>query len=87
MNTKCKYREFLRKKLKQGRISGKFYKFLYRTFPYRLNYRPISVMVGEVLAGRIKEEVAIHRLKTHSDHKTESKYQKTLVKEMSKPNS
>ena len=86
MNTKCKYREFLRKKLKQGRISGKFYKFLYRTFPYRLNYRGLSTMVAEVLAGRLKEEVAIHRLKTHSDHKSESKYQKSLVKEMSKPN-
>ena len=85
MNTKCKYREFLHKKLKQGRISGKFYKFLYRTFPYRLNYRPITVMVGDVLAGRIKEEVAIHRLK-ESGCKAESKRQKSLVKEMSKPN-
>tara|TARA_R100000808_G_scaffold2055_1_gene8715 strand:+ start:2813 stop:3076 length:264 start_codon:yes stop_codon:yes gene_type:complete len=86
MNTKCKYREFLHKKLKQGRISGKFYKFLYRTFPHRLTYRPVTVMVTDVLAGRIKEEVAIHRLKTHGDHKSESKRQKSLVKDMSKPN-
>ena len=85
MNTKCNYRKFLLKLLKQGRISGKFYKFLYRTFPYRLNYRGLSTMVAEVLAGRIKEEVAIHRLK-ESGCKAESKRQKSLVKEMSKPN-
>ena len=32
----CNYRRFLHKKLKHGKISGKFYKFIYRNFPIEL---------------------------------------------------
>ena len=62
-NTKnCNYRRFLHKKLKHGKISGKFYKFLCRNFPYRLTARSVSTLVGEVLNGRISEEKAIATL-------------------------
>ena len=62
-NTKnCNYRRFLHKKLKHGKISGKFYKFLCRNFPYRLTARSVSTLVGEVLNGRITEEKAIATL-------------------------
>lgn len=62
-NTKnCKYRKFLHTKLKHGKISGKFYKFLCRNFPYRLTPRSVSTLVGEVLNGRISEEKAIATL-------------------------
>jgi len=55
----CNYRRFLHKKLKHGKISGKFYKFLCRNFPYRLTARSVSTLVGEVIHGRITEEKAI----------------------------
>ena len=55
----CNYRRFLHKKLKHGKISGKFYKFLCRNFPYRLTARSVSTLVGEVLHCRITEEKAI----------------------------
>lgn len=58
----CNYRRFLHKKLKHGKISGKFYKFLCRNFPYRLTARSVSTLVGEVLHGRITEEKAIATL-------------------------
>ena len=58
----CNYRRFLHKKLKHGKISGKFYKFLYRNFPYRLTARSVSVMVNCVLNGTISEEKAIANL-------------------------
>ena len=62
-NTKnCNYRRYLHKKLKHGKISGKFYKFLCRNFPYRLTARSVSVMVNRVLNGAISEDKAIQSL-------------------------
>lgn len=62
-NTKnCNYRKFLHTKLNHGKISGKFYKFLCRNFPYRLTARSVSTLVREVLDGRITEEKAITTL-------------------------
>ena len=59
-NTKnCRYRKFLHIQLKHGKISGKFYKFLCRNFPYRINAREIQLCVGKILDGRITEEKAI----------------------------
>lgn len=59
-NTKnCNYRRFLHKKLKHGKISGRFYKFLYRNFPYRLTGRNVSIIVREVLDGNMTEDKAI----------------------------
>ena len=58
----CNYRRFLHTKLKHGKISGKFYKFLCRNCPYRLTALSVSTLVGEVLNGRITEEKAIHLL-------------------------
>ena len=76
----CNYRRFLIKLQKQGRISGRFYKFLCRNFPYRLTYYGLTKLVGEVINGTTKEEVAIQRLKTNEDHKLELKHQKTMMK-------
>jgi hypothetical protein len=59
-NTKnCNYRKFLHTQLKHGKISGRFYKFLYRSFPYRLTGRNISFIVREVLDGNVTENKAI----------------------------
>tara|TARA_A100001011_G_C13868377_1_gene657937 strand:+ start:23 stop:349 length:327 start_codon:yes stop_codon:yes gene_type:complete len=59
-NTKnCNYRRYLHKKLKHGKISGRFYKFLYRNFPYRLTGRNVSFIVREVLDGNVTEDKAI----------------------------
>jgi len=62
-NTKnCNYRKFLHTKLKHGKISGKFYKFLCRNFPYRLTAREVMTCVNEILHGTITEEKAIATL-------------------------
>ena len=62
-NTKnCAYRRFLHKKLKHGKISGKFYKFLCRNFPYRVNAREVTICVTQVLNGKMTEEKAITTL-------------------------
>ena len=59
-NTKnCNYRKFLHTKLKHGKISGKFYKFLCRSFPYRITSREVMTRVNEVIYGKITEEKAI----------------------------
>ncbi len=58
----CNYRKFLHKKLKHGKISGKFYKFLCRNFPYRINAREVTICVGMVLDTRMTEEKAISTL-------------------------
>ena len=58
----CNYRRYLHKQLKHGKISGKFYKFLCRNFPYRLTAREIQLCVGKILDGRITEEKAIATL-------------------------
>ena len=67
-NTKnCNYRRFLHKKLKHGKISGKFYKFLCRNFPYRINAREVTICVGMVLDGRMTENKAITTLQGASN--------------------
>ena len=63
----CNYRRFLYKKLKHGKISGKFYKFLCRNFPYRINAREVTICVGMVLDGRMTENKAITTLKGASN--------------------
>ena len=55
----CKYRKFLHTQLKHGKISGRFYKFLYRSFPYRLTGRNLSFIVRQVLDGEVTEDKAI----------------------------
>ena len=80
MTNNCNYRRFLYKKLKEGKISGRFYKFLCRTFPYRLTYRGIMGHVNLVINGKMKEEVAIQNFKTHKDHQKEIQYQRSMVK-------
>ena len=78
-NTKnCKYRRFLHKRLKDGIISGKFYKFLCRNFPYRLTYHAIDVNVREVMRGNINESTAINTLK--EKEKDEIKRQAEMYK-------
>ena len=62
-NTKnCNYRRYLHKQLKHGKISGKFYKFLCRNFPYRLTARKLMICVNEVIEGKITEDKAIATL-------------------------
>jgi len=67
-NTKnCNYRRFLHKKLKHGKISGKFYKFLYRNFPYRVTAREVQVCVQKVLYANMNEDKAIAILQKQSN--------------------
>ena len=58
----CNYRRFLHKKLKHGKISGKFYKFLCRNFPSRLTAREVQICVTQVLNDKMTEEKAIATL-------------------------
>ena len=77
-NTKnCNYRRFLHKKLKQGKISGKFYKFICRSHPYRVTTRNISLIVREILDGKMTEDKGITLLQQDT---TELKYQQELYK-------
>ena len=77
-NTKnCKYRKFLHRKLKHGKISGKFYKFICRNFPYRVTAREVTMCVGMVLDGRMTENKAIFTLQ---GAESELRYQKELYK-------
>ena len=67
-NTKnCNYRRFLHKKLKHGKISGKFYKFLCRNFPYRVAAREVQICVTQVLNGKMTENKAISTLQGASN--------------------
>jgi hypothetical protein len=76
-NTKnCNYRRFLHKRLKEGRISGKFYKFLCRNFPYRINAREVRICVTQVLNGKMTENKAITTLQGASN---ELKRQKEMM--------
>jgi len=76
-NTKnCNYRRFLHKKLKHGKISGKFYKFVCRNFPYRVSAREVTICVGMVLDGRMTENKAITTLQGASN---ELKRQKEMM--------
>tara|TARA_B100000212_G_scaffold341984_1_gene326955 strand:- start:3336 stop:3671 length:336 start_codon:yes stop_codon:yes gene_type:complete len=77
-NTKnCAYRRFLHKKLKHGKISGKFYKFLCRNFPYRITAREVKICVTQVLHGKMTENKAISTLQ---GAKTELKFQQEMYK-------
>ena len=73
----CNYRRFLHKKLKHGKISGKFYKFLYRNFPYRVTAREVQVCVQKVLYGDLNEDQAIAILKSQGN---ELRRQKEMAK-------
>ena len=59
----CNYRKFLYKQLKHGKISGQFYRFLCKNFPYRLTCRAIDMNVRKVMHGKINESTAINTLK------------------------
>tara|TARA_B100001778_G_C17976551_1_gene357244 strand:- start:81 stop:371 length:291 start_codon:yes stop_codon:yes gene_type:complete len=72
----CKYRKFLHTKLKHGKISGRFYKFLCRNFPYRFPYS-IKDAVGHVLNGKLNEDKAIKAIKSDN---TELRHQKEMYK-------
>ena len=72
----CKYRRFLHTQLKHGKISGRFYKFICRNYPYRLPYS-VKDAVSYVLQGKFNEDKAIKAMKTDS---SEIKRQKELMK-------
>lgn len=77
-NTKnCNYRRFLHRKLKHGKISGKFYKFLCRNFPYRVTAREVQICVTQVLNGKMTENKAISTLQGAGN---ELRRQKEMVK-------
>ena len=58
----CNYRRFLYKKLKHGKISGRFYKFVCRSHPYRVTTRNIELIVRGILDGKITEDKGIRLL-------------------------
>ena len=77
-NTKnCNYRKFLHRKLKHGKISGKFYKFICRNFPYRVTAREVEICVRMVLDSKMTENKAIATLQ---GAETELRRQKELYK-------
>lgn len=77
-NTKnCNYRRFLHKRLKEGRISGKFYKFICRNYPYRVTTSIVQICVREVLDGRMTENKAIAKMQ---DNDLELKRQAEMYK-------
>ena len=77
-NTKnCNYRRYLHKLMKHGRISGKFYKFVCRNFPYRVTSREVINCINNILNGVITENKAIVTLQ---GAETELKRQKELYK-------
>ena len=77
-NTKnCNYRRYLHKLMKHGRISGKFYKFVCRNFPYRVTSREVINCINDILNGTITENKAITTLQ---GSETELKRQKELYK-------
>jgi hypothetical protein len=77
-NTKnCNYRRYLHKKLKHGKISGKFYKFICRNYPYRVTTSIVQICVREVLDGRMTENKAIAKMQ---DNDLELKRQAEMYK-------
>jgi len=77
-NTKnCNYRRYLHKLMKHGRISGKFYKFVCRNFPYRVTSREVINCINNILNGAMTENKAITTLQ---GAETELKRQKELYK-------
>lgn len=73
----CNYRRFLYKKLKHGKISGKFYKFICRNYPYRVTTSIVQICVREVLDGRMTENKAIAKMQ---DNDLELKRQAEMYK-------
>ena len=73
----CNFRRFLHRKLKHGKISGKFYKFVCRSHPYRVTTRNIQLVVGQILDGRMTEDKAIRLLQQDTQ---ELKRQQDLYK-------
>jgi len=63
--------------MKHGRISGKFYKFVCRNFPYRVTSREVINCINNILNGTITENKAIATLQ---GEETELKRQKELYK-------
>ncbi|NCF42402.1 MAG: hypothetical protein GWP32_05870 [Bacteroidetes bacterium] len=77
-NTKnCNYRRFLHTKLKHGKISGKFYKFICRNYPYRVTTSIVQICVREVLDGKMTENKAIAKMQ---DNDLELKRQAEMYK-------
>ena len=77
-NTKnCNYRRFLHKQLKHGKISGRFYKFVCRSHPYRVTTRNIALIVEKILHGKMTEDKAIRLLQQDTQ---ELKRQQELYK-------
>ena len=73
----CNYRRFLHKQLKHGKISGKFYKFICRNYPYRATTSIVQICVREVLDGRMTENKAIAKMQ---DNDLELKRQAEMYK-------
>ena len=67
----------MHKQLKHGKISGRFYKFVCRSHPYRVTTRNIELVVGAILDGRMTEDKAIRYLQKDTQ---ELKYQQELYK-------
>ena len=63
----CNYRRYLHKQLKHGKISGKFYKFLCRNFPYRVNAREVMACVNQILNDTMTEDKAISTLQKNGN--------------------
>ena len=59
---KSKYNIFLKRKLHNGQISGRFYKFLTRNFPKYFTTE-VRMMVKNVLGRSVHESTAISLLK------------------------
>jgi hypothetical protein len=73
----CNYRRFLYKKLKHGKISGRFYKFVCRSHPYRVTTRNIELIVRGILDVNITENKGIRLLQQDTN---ELKRQQELYK-------
>tara|TARA_B100002019_G_scaffold257594_1_gene241765 strand:- start:4416 stop:4694 length:279 start_codon:yes stop_codon:yes gene_type:complete len=73
----CNYRRFLYKKLKHGKISGRFYKFVCRSHPYRITTRNIELIVSQILDGNMTENKGIRLLQQDTN---ELKRQQELYK-------
>jgi len=73
----CNYRRFLYKKLKHGKISGRFYKFVCRSHPYCVTTRNIELIVRQILDGNITENKGIRLLQQDTN---ELKRQQELYK-------
>jgi hypothetical protein len=63
--------------MKHGRISGKFYKFVCRNFPYRVTSREVINCINNILNGTITENKAITTLQREGN---ELRRQKEMYK-------